>query len=1562
MKRTKIFNLIILPFLAIILLLSFFVSPKIIQAQDDVYGVNDINLHLEQNLQPREAAVGIINIVLSFLGLIAVIIVIYGGFIWMTSGGQEEKVNKAKSILKNGLIGLVIVIFAWGITTWVLSQFSGIFGGGGTSNTCIEGSTQSQYVCADVNTGLDCFKTRTCTASGTWGSWLDFCNCSGGGGGGGGTGTSCDGEPNLPGCFANHDVCSDEYYCSSLDCTCQPKGSLGDPCDAESQTATCSDPQDNLCGLYLTCDQNECICDGPPVITSVSPLGGFCEDNPNTPCLDNNDCVASSCDTSTPNGAPNNFISILGHNFGNEVGNVLFNNNISGTSPNSLNSSCVDTWTNNQIIIAVPYGEINGPLTVEVVDGREGSTNDGIGPDINDFVSNTISRPGLCKIEPDRGVLNESIVYQGINLFSTAEAYFGNYQQNIKALEASLGTPDEYSGRIRVPNINTGKTSTFARGTIGGVMLYSNYLDFYKESEADLAPYINSFSPAKGAPGQYVTIYGSGFGNNKGSSSVYFGSSENEASYNFPSACLHSVWTNNRLIVKVPENINDNNYILKINIGGNIIDTSLLNPNVFEVDSNLSLSPSLCKISPVRGQAETEVTFWGEYFGNYNESVSAIFHSNVLVDSQVSQEGSTDYFSAQVPANAVTGPLSVRKGTLTGNSLNFEIGPCQSDLDCGSEICCPSGTYKANRCAASLNDCSIDIPSSVFEWSFDTNLENLDFCQELGLDECLDNSDCCYDGKNNECASTSNRLAFSEEEENTGYCKRWSCEDNDIEQPCDNENPNLDGDYINLNSCYANCNPIPPQPGISCFNNFASSCNFNSCGGSGITFTCLTEAGAVGSYPSDCGTCCCDPNAVGDTCSDINEVLHCQPNQYPCTGSARGLCCGASSDEECGSIENTGVGYDSCCRKRPEVVRNDLVPPTDAVNVCRNLVIKIPFDQRMNVNSLIFNTLLLEERDSNNYCPTGSLIFNSLEKEKKHIFARLFDNIKNNFKKVFREITPTALALPSDNKLYCLVPGNIKVEQEAEQSVIYYYPSRLLLDETNYYLVVKGDEELDSQSGVLSAWGIGMNGDGYAETEGEDIYFNLVNFPNSFISKFTTLDDQEINSGVCEISYVKVSPASYLFNNSTNDLNENDNDPNNDTFDTIRDKDKVFFASAYTFDNQIIGPTTGYNWDWQWQIGNPSVLSELSTNPALTDDKIFVEIKSNITDANTYLEAVIDMSNYPDNFINQGDGILDQADITVFICRNPWPAILPHYISWNPWIDNIFNYQFYYCRDDGSSAFVDDLPALIHPPVVPENTNNQFICSTTNLPCDIGQNRCGLNDEGYCIWQVLVESYFFRQARPSAGTILSAEDLEIGESVMVSLEAKKDLIYHENPDLRGHFRLYYAKSGQSFSFINISTATSEYCDIIGDNYYCEYTLDNLENNQLYVFRASAVSRTNIETFFNNEVNAIVTDKIAPNQPSGCGGSFIEEEIGGIDVPVAISLLCENLDDDVVRLRLYHGISENNYGQYFSGEVNQFSFEFDIDYFNPAQHHFAISAFDEADNESEKSNNFSIIIP
>jgi hypothetical protein len=68
----------------------------------------------------------IINIVLGFLGIVGVIIVIYGGVVWMTALGEEDKVEKGKKTIIAGIIGLIIIGIAWTIVSYVINVIQGV--------------------------------------------------------------------------------------------------------------------------------------------------------------------------------------------------------------------------------------------------------------------------------------------------------------------------------------------------------------------------------------------------------------------------------------------------------------------------------------------------------------------------------------------------------------------------------------------------------------------------------------------------------------------------------------------------------------------------------------------------------------------------------------------------------------------------------------------------------------------------------------------------------------------------------------------------------------------------------------------------------------------------------------------------------------------------------------------------------------------------------------------------------------------------------------------------------------------------------------------------------------------------------------------------------------------------------------------------------------------------------------------------------------------------------------------------------------------------------------------
>ncbi|MBI4121964.1 MAG: hypothetical protein HY461_01395 [Parcubacteria group bacterium] len=101
---------------------SLVAIPAVVGAQTDIFGINyGASTGLPQQ-DPRETVANIIKIALSFLGIVAVVIVLWGGVLWMTAAGNDDKVAQAKKVLFSGLIGLIIILSAFAITRFVTDQ------------------------------------------------------------------------------------------------------------------------------------------------------------------------------------------------------------------------------------------------------------------------------------------------------------------------------------------------------------------------------------------------------------------------------------------------------------------------------------------------------------------------------------------------------------------------------------------------------------------------------------------------------------------------------------------------------------------------------------------------------------------------------------------------------------------------------------------------------------------------------------------------------------------------------------------------------------------------------------------------------------------------------------------------------------------------------------------------------------------------------------------------------------------------------------------------------------------------------------------------------------------------------------------------------------------------------------------------------------------------------------------------------------------------------------------------------------------------------------------------
>lgn len=119
-------------------LLFFLIVPFSLLAAD--YGLtesaNAANLPENVNLMGMIAKV--VGTALSLVGVIFLILFIYGGMLWMTAGGKADNTKKAKDLMVNAVIGLVLIFSAYFVTRFVVSELtsaSQVVPGGSTTPT-----------------------------------------------------------------------------------------------------------------------------------------------------------------------------------------------------------------------------------------------------------------------------------------------------------------------------------------------------------------------------------------------------------------------------------------------------------------------------------------------------------------------------------------------------------------------------------------------------------------------------------------------------------------------------------------------------------------------------------------------------------------------------------------------------------------------------------------------------------------------------------------------------------------------------------------------------------------------------------------------------------------------------------------------------------------------------------------------------------------------------------------------------------------------------------------------------------------------------------------------------------------------------------------------------------------------------------------------------------------------------------------------------------------------------------------------------------------------------------
>ncbi len=99
----------------------------------------------------------IIKGILSIIGVVMLVLFIYGGFTWMTAGGNEEKVRQATKILASAVTGFILIFLSYALTNFFITAYQKASTGGGTvTGACLHPVTTSEYSCLNGQTSSSC--------------------------------------------------------------------------------------------------------------------------------------------------------------------------------------------------------------------------------------------------------------------------------------------------------------------------------------------------------------------------------------------------------------------------------------------------------------------------------------------------------------------------------------------------------------------------------------------------------------------------------------------------------------------------------------------------------------------------------------------------------------------------------------------------------------------------------------------------------------------------------------------------------------------------------------------------------------------------------------------------------------------------------------------------------------------------------------------------------------------------------------------------------------------------------------------------------------------------------------------------------------------------------------------------------------------------------------------------------------------------------------------------------------------------------------------------------------
>lgn len=452
--------------------------------------------------------------------------------------------------------------------------------------------------------------------------------------------------------------------------------------------------------------------------TSAATYCGACD---GSSCTEDADCSSGSCidnvcvtnpsisDVTPQEGAVGTYVTISGTDFGANTGTVFFTDAAgTGTVEATVLRDCGNGWSDTSIVVEVPEGAGDGPITLTTGNDISDATDDDNGALVSNFDVNDVVTPNLCSLSQDSGRSDSALTLTGSN--------FGETQGTSTVLfsTTAAGSYTSWSGgtvKVTVPNASADSydVAVVVDGHTSNTIPYE-----VTAAEADIST-ITDISPSSGGIGQYVTISGTNFGASISTVTLTSQSTGDTAtgSVEFPAACSSDYWNDDQVLIIIPSTfdngsaLTNGDYDVTVN---NHDGTTVSTATTFTVNSE-DPTPGICSITS-SGNIGDSITIAGDHFGTATDTVT--FYS--AVTSVLATRWTNDAIDVAVPTGAATGPVTVTVGGVESNSMNFTVGDSEATVTAASVTAGYAWSFSTGEIKAVpavVSTCDADTVSAV---------------------------------------------------------------------------------------------------------------------------------------------------------------------------------------------------------------------------------------------------------------------------------------------------------------------------------------------------------------------------------------------------------------------------------------------------------------------------------------------------------------------------------------------------------------------------------------------------------------------------------------------------------------------------------------------------------------------------------------------------------------------------------------------------------------------------------------------------------------------------------